>query len=291
MSRGETLPLLWVGDKLVSADEARIDPRDRGYTLGDGLFETMLSRQGRVPLLGEHLSRLRSSAEVLRFALPHERLLKRAVYDTLRANDLKDGVIRLTVSRGVPEGRGLLPGGEDGPSLIVQVIPFGGYPGKLYEQGVDIIIVSSVRRNEHSPLSRIKSLNYLDNIIARQEAAEQGATEAILCNTAGHIAGASAANVFFVCAERLMTPDIDSGALPGITRKMILRFASRLGFTIEQRTIDLGVFAESDGCFLTNVLMGIMPVRSVDGRAVGNERAWRIMRRLQDYWRLAIASR
>ena len=273
--RGAEL-LLWVDGRLLPAGEARVDPRDRGYTLGDGLFETMLCRGGRVPLLSRHLRRLRAGAGVVGISLPPEAELAGAVARTVEANGLGDGAVRLTVSRGVPEGRGLLPGGEERATVVVHAQPFGGYPEALYRRGMRLA-TSGLRRNERSPLSRIKSSSYLDNVLARREAAARGADEALLLNTAGRVAGASAANVFIIRGGRLITPDAGSGALPGVARGVVLELAPRLGLEAEERPVGPEELEAAEGCFLTNALMGVMPVRSVDGRRIGGGRAaWRL---------------
>ena len=141
--------LLWVDGRLLPAGEARLDPRDRGYTLGDGLFETMLCRGGSVPLLGRHLARLRRGAGVAGIPLPPEGELAEAVRRTVRANGLLEGAVRLTVSRGVPEGRGLLPTGEERTTTVVHAQDFR-YPEALYRRGMDVV-TSGIRRNERPP--------------------------------------------------------------------------------------------------------------------------------------------
>lgn len=272
--------LLWVDGRLLPAGEARLDPRDRGYTLGDGLFETMLCRGGSVPLLGRHLARLRRGAGVAGIPLPPEGELAEAVRRTVRANSLLEGAVRLTVSRGVPEGRGLLPTGEERTTTVVHAQDFR-YPEALYRRGMDVV-TSGIRRNERSPLAGIKSLSYLENVLARREAAVRGADEAVMLNTAGKIAGASAANVFLISGRSLITPDVSSGALPGVARGLILELAPLLGLEAEERPVEPGELVSAGGCFLTNALMGVMPVRRVDGRPAG--RAADDVVRLREGW-------
>ncbi|WP_219974303.1 aminotransferase class IV [Rubrobacter xylanophilus] len=270
--------------------EARLDPRDRGYALGDGLFETMLCRGGRVPLLARHLARMRLGAEVLGMSLPAEAELAGAVAETVETNGLQDGVVRLTVSRGVPEARGLLPTGRERATVVVQAHPYE-YPEELYRRGMEAI-TCGIRRNERSPLARIKSLSYLENVLARREAAARGADEAILLNTAGMLAGASAANVFLVRGRSLITPEVDAGALPGVARGVVvLELAPRLGLGVEERPVKPGELAAAEGCFLTNALMGIMPVRRVDGRPVGGGEARELVARLRKEWERLLSGR
>ena len=185
--------LLWVNGELLPAGEAAVDPRDRGFTLGDGVFETMRVRGGAVLRIERHLSRLRAGAAVLGLSpLPRDEDLADAITRTLAANGLTDAAVRLTVTRGVPKSRGLLPHPEPSPSLVVHAEPFTGYPAELYDRGARAVVVS-ILRNEHSPLAGVKPLNYLDNVLARREAEARGADDALLLNTAGGLACASAA--------------------------------------------------------------------------------------------------
>ncbi|BBL78183.1 2-keto-4-methylthiobutyrate aminotransferase [Rubrobacter xylanophilus] len=289
MSGGATSSLVWIDGRLLAPGEAGLDPRDRGYALGDGLFETMLCREGGVPLLARHLARMRRGAEVLGMHLPPETELAGAVARTVKANGLQDGAVRLTVSRGVPEVRGLLPTGRERATVVVQAHPYA-YPEELYRRGMEAI-TCGIRRNERSPLARIKSLSYLENVLARREAAVRGADEAILLNTADMLAGASAANVFLVRGGGLITPEVDAGALPGVARGVVLELAGRLGLEVEERPVEPGELAAAEGCFLTNALMGIMPVRRVDGRAVGGGEARELVARLRKEWERFLSGR
>lgn len=166
--------MLWVDGELVPASEARVDPRDRGYALGDGLFETMRAREGRLPWGG--------GDRALRY--PGRRSASRGDHETLETNELSEAVIRLTVSRGVPTVCGLLPEPKPAPTLMIGVQSFAGYPSSLYVRGMRAI-TSLIPRNEPSPLARIKSLSYLEDVLARREADARGADEALLLNTTG----------------------------------------------------------------------------------------------------------
>lgn len=264
-------PLLWVNGHLEAASAARIDPRDRGFTLGDGIFETMRAADGRVPWLPLHLARLRSGATVLKLPLPWEDAeLGQAVTQTLAANGLREGVVRLTVSRGAPTQRGLLAEAQARPSLVIHAQPFAGYPAALYERGMGAV-TSSFVRNERSPLTRLKTLSALENVLARGEAARQGADEAILCNASGDLASASAANLFLVREGALATPSVDCGLLPGTARRWVLeRLAPRLGVAAVERKVEPEELREANEAFLTSALLGVMPLTVVDGKAVGD---------------------
>ena len=262
--------LLWVNGELLPAGEAAVDPRDRGFTLGDGVFETMRVRGGAVLRIERHLSRLRAGAAVLGLSpLPRDEDLADAITRTLAANGLTDAAVRLTVTRGVPKSRGLLPHPEPSPSLVVHAEPFTGYPAELYDRGARAV-VGSILRNEHSPLARVKSLNYLDNVLARREAEARGADDALLLNTAGGLACASAANLFLLLDGVLVTPSAASGALPGTLRGLVAaELAPRAGLEVVERAVRPEELRAAEEVFLTNALLGIVPLTEVDGLPIG----------------------
>lgn len=263
--------MLWVDGNLAPAGEAHVDPRDRGYALGDGLFETMRAREGRLPWLECHLARLRAGAEVVGLSgIPHDGVLAGAIYETLEANGLSEAVVRLTVSRGVLARRGLLPEPGTTPTLVIAAQPFVGYPPSLYERGMRAI-TSRIPRNERSPLARIKALSYLENVLARREADAQGTDEALLLNTAGRLACASAANLFLALDGALLTPDPGSGVLPGTMRELVLdELAPRMGLTVVERAVRPEELATAEEAFLTSALLGVMPLTGVNGFPVGS---------------------
>lgn len=261
---------LWINGELLLPSEATLDPRDRGFTLGDGLFETVRVRRS-VPLrLGRHLSRLRAGADVLGLSsLPEDEDLSGAVAKTLAAGELTEAAVRLTVSRGVPKRRGLLPEPGSRPSVVVHAEPFAGYPAELYDRGVRAI-TSRIQRNERSPLARIKSLNYLDNVLAFREAEARGADDALLLNTAGDLACASAANLFLVVDDALVTPSVASGALPGTLRGFVVaELAPQAGLGVVERAVRPAELRAATEGFLTNALLGVMPLTAVDGLPIG----------------------
>ena len=245
---------------------------DRGLLLGDGLFETMRVLEGRILQWRRHWQRLDAGARTIGLALPWTADdLHEAVEQTLRANHLREATVRLTVTRGFsPTARGLPPPAEARPTLVIRAAPFAPYPEHLYQNGMRVIVSRRTRRNEHSPLSRVKSLCYLDNVIAREEAAAHGADEALLLNTQGNAACATTANVFLVRGGRLHTPAIAHGALPGTVRALLIAaLAPRSSRAVDTTRLDEADLRQADEIFLTNALMGIMPVRAIDDRPVG----------------------
>lgn len=244
---------VWLNGALVDAAAARIAPGDRGFTLGDGLFETLAVRHGAPQRLEAHLARLATGAQVIGLPLPAFDLPAIAAA-LLTANGLADAVLRLTVTRG--EGpRGVLPPAAPTPTLLVTAAALAppAAPARL-------CVARVTRRNEHSPLARIKSLNYLDNILARQEGQQRGCDDALLLNTRGGVAESTIANVFVVRDGALLTPPVADGALPGVMRGALLaRGAREAALTPED-------LAQASEVFLTSSL-GIRPVAAVDDAA------------------------
>ena len=238
---------------------ARIDPRDRGMTLSDGVFETIAVKRGKAPKLMAHLARLRQGLAALVLPLGTDDLtLANWIADTLIANELADAAVRLTVSRGVG-ARGIVPPESPTPTVIITAAPLPppADPAR-------VIIATNTRRNEHSPTSRIKSLAYLDNVLARQEATAAGADDALMLNTAGNLACGSVANLFALIDGELVTPPVSDGALPGIARADVIALARAAERTITRETLE-----RASEVFLTNAL-GLRPVIAIDGKDVGD---------------------
>ena len=272
--------MLYLDGRIVDPGQARIDPRDRGFLLGDGLFETMRAERGRVPFLDRHLDRLEAGAATLGIPLPQPRTtLAAACLEVLHANRLgdRDAALRITLSRG-PGPRGLAPPPEPAPTLLIGA-------AAVADTAPARAVISRIRRNEHSPLSRIKSLNYLDAVLALREASERGADEALLCNTAGRLACASAANLFLIRDGALLTPGLDEGVLPGITRGLILELASEVGLIAEETAIAPSALERVEEAFLTNSLIGIRPLVAINGHRVGRGGIGPLTNRLRERYR------
>ncbi|MCB5945574.1 aminotransferase class IV [Acidocella sp. KAb 2-4] len=246
---------LWLNGALLNEEEARIAPSDRGFLLGDGLFETMAAEAGRVPELKRHYQRLCAGAALLRLPVTLSRdALAEAVSEVLRANALASAALRFTLTRGAGP-RGLLPPADISPTLLLTAAPLPP-PG-----GAVRLLTSTIRRDEDSPLSAIKSLNYLPNVLARMEAAERGADDALLLNRAGRVAETSAASLFVRLRGQWLTPPVADGALPGIRRAMLLE----AGKVCEAR-VTLTDLNDAEALCIGNVL-SLRPVTSLDGRA------------------------
>ncbi|HSK40091.1 MAG TPA: aminotransferase class IV [Arenibaculum sp.] len=245
----------WLDGALT--EDPRIDPADRGFTLGDGLFETLRLSGSRPRRLDRHLLRLRQGASLLGMPVPwDDGRLARGMAELAEATGIGDGVLRLTLSRG-PGPRGLLPPAEQHPTTLMTLGPLPPPSGPARA------VVSAVtRRNEHSPLARIKSLSYLDGVLARLESARKGADDAVLLNTAGRVAEARAANLFIVAGGRPVTPPVGEGALPGTLRAVLIERRQAA-----ERPLGIADLAEADEAFLTSSL-GIRPLVALDGRDI-----------------------
>lgn len=244
---------------LCDAATARIDPADRGFTLGDGVFETIVVRRNAVRHLAAHLARLRAGANLLGIPLPgDDQHIAGLISAVISGNQQTEGVVRVTLTRG-PGARGIVPPTDPHPTLVISLAPLppAAEPAK-------VIIAQTTRRNEHSPLSRIKHLNYLDNILARQEAVAAGADDALLLNTAGRIAESTVANIFVLVDGYMLTPSITDGALPGVMRAEAMKLAKG-----EEGPVTVEMVTRASEVFLTNAL-GVRPVTHIDGKAVGD---------------------
>lgn len=260
----------WVfyNKSLVQGKDQLLSLDDRGFLYGDGVFETLRAYDCKVFRLEKHLQRLMKSLRAIRLSLPYQlKELEDAIYKTLAANHLQDAYLRLTVTRGVG-GIGVDLPETSTPTLLIVAKEFVPYPEYLYQEGMKTII-SKIRQNLSSPLSEIKSLNFLNNILARAEAREMGYDDALLLNSEGYLCEGSVSNLFLVREEKLITPDKTCGILLGITREAIIELALKSGIKVEERKISPSELMEADECFLTNTLMEVMPVTEVNGKKIG----------------------
>ena len=279
----ETRPVMFVNGRFVPEVEAAISPMDRGFTLADGLFETMVALGDRVFRMKDHLARLQRGARTLHITLPPAEDLTEAVLECVRRNAHPGSVARLTVSRGLDRGRGLdAPPGIE-PTVVVRVAPWAGPPDSL--PAGRSLALSTLARNDRSPLARIKSLSYVEGVTARLEARGRGADDALMCNTHGLVTGGTSSNIFVVSSGALLTPPEEDGALPGIARLTVLEEAGKLGLTAEERSLEPALVSAADEALLTNVVQGPAPVASLDGNAIGAGTPGPVTQRLsQAYW-------
>lgn len=275
-----------VNGQLVTDQIAAISAADRGWTLGDGVFETIRVAHGQPLLLARHLDRLTAGAAVLRIAVPPLVELERLIERVLGHNHLIDAVVRVTVSRGLGD-RGLMPTPGTAPTVVISAQPFQPYPARWYSDGVRAI-VTDVARNERSPLSRIKSMSYADQVVARMAAQVAGVDLSLMCNTTGAIVCADCANVFVLRGRDLVTPPIDAGALPGVARSVVIEHAPTLGLAVYERPIDRSDLLAADEAVLTNVLLEAAPLVMVDDQPIGSDRPGTVARQIRHMYRSAV---
>jgi len=276
---------VYVSGEYVLKDEAKISVFDHGFLYGDGVFEGIRAYRGKVFRLEEHLQRLWESAKAIALEIPLSREeLKEKIVGTLRKNELKDAYIRVVVSRGKGD-LGLDPRKCPRAELVIIADKISIYPGELYEKGLEVIIVST-RRNIPSALNcRIKSLNYLNNILAKIEANRQGMPEAIMLNKDGYVAECTGDNIFIVKEKNLITPPVWMGILNGITRDVVIELAQEEGIRVQEKTFTPFALYNSDECFLTGTAAEIIPVTRVDGRTIGKGIAGPVTKKLIEKFR------
>jgi len=263
---------IYVDGKYYGEKNARISVFDHGLLYGDGIFEGIRAYNGRVFKLQEHIDRLFYSAKAILLTIPlaHAEIMQ-AVVRTCRLNKLRDGYIRLVVTRGVG-GLGLNPNRCKLPSVIIIADRIQLYPVALYERGMDIITVPTTR-NLHSALNpAIKSLNYLNNILAKIEANNGGCEEAIMLNAEGFVSECTGDNVFIVKANQLLTPPLSAGALYGITRGVVLELGRECGLNSGETNLTRYDLFNADECFLTGTGAELIPIVKIDGRVIGTGR-------------------
>jgi branched-chain amino acid aminotransferase len=256
--------MVWLNGALIEATAARIDITDRGFLLADGLFETLLARNGHIRRLDEHLERMHAGAGVLGIPVPVDlETIGRAAEDVLVASNLGTAdraSLRITLTRG-PAPRGVLPPKDPRPTLLITAATAAAPPDSM-----TAITSKTVRRDAASPLSSVKSLAYTGNVLARLEAEAAGADEALVLNTDGNLAETTASNVFLVEDGRLVTPPVSDGALPGIERETVIERAQRLRVPVLEETVTLAKLRNATEMFLTSSLIGICPLTALDGR-------------------------
>jgi len=261
--------IVFMNDRLVPEEEARVSVFDHGLLYGDGVFEGLRSYSGRVFRLEAHLDRLWASARAICLEIPlSKEALGRAVDETLAANGLSDGYVRLVVTRGAGS-LGLDPNRTKNPQVIVIADTIALYAREAYDKGLRIVTAATQRVHPAALSPRVKSLNYLNNIMAKLEGLQAGCVEALMLNHKGEVAECTADNVFVVRGRRLLTPPPDAGILEGITRGAVMELAEAAGIDCREATLTRHDLYTADECFLTGTAAEVLPVVEIDGRKVG----------------------
>jgi branched-chain amino acid aminotransferase len=268
---------VWIDGRLEPADALHLSAFDRGFQLGDGIFETLRATGGRPTELDEHLTRLRGSAAGLDIPLPStlEADIAGGITALLDAEHLAgpdgDASIRITVSRGVVAARGLLPAAEGDATLVMQVWPVAPPPPGHLEIGLHLV-ASTVRRDPANPLAALKTTSRADFVYARLEARRAGADDALFLTIDGHLSEATSANIFLVRGSELATPSLDCAILPGTTRTWILHWAVRAGLAVTEGRLSTADLEAADEAFLCSSVAGILPVTRFADRPIGSGR-------------------
>jgi branched-chain amino acid aminotransferase len=275
--------IIYLNGQLIPRSKAKLSPFDHGFLYGYGLFETMRAYRGHIFRLDRHLARLRRSAQSL--GLTHsviaseaKQSLEAACMATLEANKLNDARIRLTVSAGegdmAPD-----PGTCSSPTVLITAQNLVPLPPEKYESGFKAML-SPLRRNSQSPLSRLKSTCYMENILARMAVRAAGCDEAILLNEQGYLAEGSTTNIFLVSKGVLITPSLEIGVLPGITREAVLEIARASNIQTLERQVELKELIEAEEAFVTNSILELMPLTWFEGKPIGTSEPGELTRKL-----------
>ena len=273
---------IYINGKMYDKADAKISVYDHGLLYGDGVFEGLRIYGGKVFKLKEHVRRLYSSARAIKLEIPMSQgQMAEAVEMTVKTNEKRDGYIRLIVTRGAGY-LGLDPRKSTNPQVIIIVDDITLYPPELYENGIEIVTVSTIRNHPAALSPRIKSLNYLNNILAQMEAVQSGCFEALMLNHKGEVSEGTADNFFLVKDGVVRTPPIDAGILEGITRDTVIELAKSAKIEVQEIALTrFDVFA-ADECFLTGTAAEVVPVVKCDGRVIGTGKPGPITKQLRE---------
>jgi branched-chain amino acid aminotransferase len=273
---------IWLGDKLVDEQNAKVSVFDHGLLYGDGVFEGIRVYNKRIFELDAHIDRLYNSAKGIRLDIPMSReTLIDALHKTVEANNVVDGYIRLVITRGVGS-LGLNPFTCETSMIIIIADNIQLYPEELYEKGMKIISATTVRNHPLAIPPQIKSMNYLNNILAKIEALDNDVPEAIMYNHEGYVAEATGDNVFTVRKGIVYTPPSEAGGLEGITRDVVIRIAKKEGIEVVEKNLTRFDLYISDELFLTGTAAEVIGIVEIDGRIIGDGRPGPVTKQLRE---------
>jgi len=276
---------IYISGTLYAKEDAKISVYDHGLLYGDGVFEGMRAYGGKVFRLKQHLKRLWNSAQAIWLAIPMTpEAMAQAVNDTLAANKLSDAYIRLVVTRGAGT-LGLDPNRTSDPQVIIITDSIALYPQEFYTQGLELVTASTIRNHPAALSPRIKSLNYLNNILAKIEGLKAGCVEALMLNHKGEVAECTGDNIFVVRGRELATPPCDAGILEGITREAVMELGREAGLEVREAALTRHDIYVADECFLTGSAAEVVPVVRLDNRVLGSGKPGPVTRDLIERFR------
>ncbi len=272
--------MVFLSGSIVPEEQAHVSVFDHGLLYGDGVFEGIRVYAGRVFLLEEHIERLYESALAIRLVIPMSpQQMSDAVNQTVAANGITNGYVRLVITRGSGT-LGLDIRRTADPRVIIIADTISLYPEEYYRDGLRLITASTIRNHAAALSPRIKSLNYLNNILAKIEGTDAGCVEALMLNHKGEVAECTGDNLFIVRRGELITPPPDAGILAGITRNAVMKLAAADGIPVAERTLTRHDIFIADECFLTGTAAEVIPVTSLDGRTIGTGKPGPVTERL-----------
>lgn len=281
---------IYIDGQMFAKEDAKISVFDHGLLYGDGVFEGMRSYGGKVFREHDHLVRLYESARAINLNIPMTlEEMSQAVAQTLKTNQIVDGYIRLIVTRGAGN-LGLDPYQCPKPSVIIIADKIALYPAKFYEEGLEIVTASTIRNHPAALNPRIKSLNYLNNILAKMEGLKAGCIEALMLNSKGEVAECTGDNIFLIKNGEIFTPSIDAGILDGITRRAVIELGEKAGLVVHQCNLTRHDVYVADECFLTGSAAEVIPVIKIDERPIGSGKVGEITKRLIADFRAMVAN-
>jgi len=271
---------IWLDGKLVNKEEAKISVFDHGLLYGDGIFEGIRFYSGRVFRLEEHIERLFDSAKAILLKMPWTlEEVCAATVETCKANELTDGYVRLVITRGAGP-LGLNPHQCPQPSMFIIASGITLYPDECYENGLEVVTCSTRRPAPAALSPQVKSLNYLNNVMAKVEAIKAGAQEGLMLNEQGYVAECTGDNIFVIKKGVISTPPVSDGSLDGITRQVIFELADKLGYELRERSMTRYDLYTADEIFLTGTAAEVIPMVRLDEREIGNGKPGEISQKM-----------